>query len=378
VGLVAKVEKPKDNKKGQTFMKRCGYIYEKVCDKENIRKAILRASKGKRKRKDVQKTLNNLTAYVDKVHELLIKESYVPSDYRTDVIREGIAKKERIISKPSFYPDQIIHWALILQLAPVITKGMYAFTCGSVPNRGVHYGKKYIEKWVRGDRKNTKYYLKMDVTKFYPSVDLEILEYKLRKIIKDKKVLKLIHNILSKEEGLPIGILLSQWFANFYLQDLDHYIKQELNAFYYMRYMDDMVIFSKNKKELHKMRKAISTHLASDNLKLKGNWQVCKFSKEALDFMGFRFFREKTILRRSIMLRVTRKIRKVGKKKKPTYHDACGVISYLGWVKHSDSYGLYSIWIRPYLKIQKLKNIIRKEMLNENAKIRKYGFPAGT
>lgn len=343
-------------------MKRYGYIYEKICDKENIRVAILRASKGKRYRKDVKMVLSDICKYVDIIHDMLVEEKYIPSDYRVDIIREGIRQKERTIFKPNFYPDQIIHWAIMLQLSPVLRKGMYEFTCGSIPNRGVHYGKKYVEKWIKKDHKNTKYYLKMDVSKFYPSVNIELLEVKLRKKIKDEKVLKILHSILIKNDGLPIGILISQWFANFYLQDLDHFIKQDLKAKYYVRYMDDMVIFGRNKKELHKMRNVIAEYLGIDGLKLKSNWQVCRFDKEALDFMGFRFFRNKTILRKSIMLRITRKIRKVARKLKPSYHDVCGVISYLGWIKHSDSYLLFQKWIQPYLHIQKLKRIIRNHM----------------
>lgn len=354
-------------------MKRYGHIYERICDKNNIRVAILRASKGKRYRNDVQRILSNLFKYIDQIHEILIRESYVPSDYRVDTVREGIAKKERKIFKPNFYPDQIIQWALMLQLSPILSKGMYEFTCGSVPNRGVHYGKRYIERWVKSDRRNTKYYLKMDITKFYPSVDLGVLEIKLHTKVKDEKVLGLVHSILIKGEGLPIGILVSQWFANFYLQDLDHYIKQELKAVHYIRYMDDMIVFSGNKKELHKMRKAISEFIEKEGLVLKDNWQIYRFDKEALDFMGFRFFREKTMLRKSIMLRITRKVKRVAKKKHVNYHDACGIISYLGWIKHSDSHRLFEKWIKPYINIQALKRVVRrhsrKELLkNENNK----------
>lgn len=340
-------------------IKRYGYIYERICSKANIRKAILRASKGKRKRKNVQRILNNISFYINEIHEMLVSETYKPAEYQTAIIREGIAKKERLIHKPNFYPDQIIHWALILQLSPLIMKGMYEFVCGSLPGRGVHYGKKYVKKWIIKDKKNTKYYLKTDITKFYPSVSIPILEQKLLTIIKDKKVLNLIHLILSLIDGLPIGILLSQWFGNFYLKEIDHYIKQELGVVYYIRYMDDMVFFGRNKKELHKVRKLLDAKLEEVGLKINSNWQVCKLDKEPLDFMGFRFYRNKTTLRRKLMLRITRRVKRVYKKKNPTNKDASGVISSLGWIKHSDSHWLCEVWIKPYLEIKKLKAIIR-------------------
>lgn len=139
---------------------------------------------------------------------------------------------------------------------------MYEFSCGSVPCRGVHYGKRFIKQWVMQDRKNTKYYLKMDVRKFYPSVKPDRVMEKLRRVFKDYRLLNLIGLILSKADGLPIGMLLSQVFANFFMTDVDHYIKQELKAVHYVRYMDDMVVFGRNKKELHKMRVAIAAKLA--------------------------------------------------------------------------------------------------------------------
>lgn len=352
-------------------MKREGFIYEKICHKENIRVAIMSASKGKRGRDDVRRVLSNITYYVDKIHNILVNEAYIPNNYKVATIREGISKKERIIYKPNFYPDQIIQWAIILQISPILSRGMYEFSCGSIPNRGIHYGKKYVERWIKSDRKNTKYYLKLDISKFYPSVDINILKQKLRKKIKDIKVLNLLYSILDKNNGLPIGILISQWLANFYLQDLDHYIKEHLKAKYYIRYMDDMILFGRNKKELHKMRIAVENFLNSINLKLKSNWQVCRFDKEPLDFMGFRFYRNKTILRKSIMLRITRKSNKLYKKSNLTYNDACSMLSYMGWIKNTDSFKLFNDRIKPYINISQLKNIIRKEAKRQNEKIQK-------
>jgi len=355
-------------------MKRVGHLYEKICDIENIKTAIIKASKGKRSRDDVRQILTDIPKYAEIIQRQLLSNSFVPAEYRTGTVREGSSKKVRAISKPNFYPDQIVHWAIMLQLQPIFTKGMYKITCGSIPGRGVHYGKKFIEKWLKTDRKNTRYYLKLDITKFYPSVDIDRLEYKLSTKIKDIRALDLVHKILEKGDGLPIGILMSQWFANFYLQDLDHYVKQTLKAIYYVRYMDDMVLFGPNKRKLHRMRKSIDHYLALEGLKLKHNWQVCKTDKEPLDFVGFRFHRGHTTLRKAIMLRITRKARKLARHVVPTYHDACGMISYLGWVTHSSSYRLYNKWIKPYIQIKELKRIIsnesRKGLRHETSQIR--------
>ena len=120
-------------------------------------------------------------------------------------IQDGTRKKERIIFKPRFYPDQIIHWCLMLQIEDIISRGMYQYCCASVKNKGILYAAKYIKRFLVQDRKNTKYCLKLDVKKFYPSIDKQILKRKFLKIIKDIDTLNLIDLIIdSSEEGLPI------------------------------------------------------------------------------------------------------------------------------------------------------------------------------
>lgn len=358
-------------------MKRKGNLYPIVCDIETIHQAIMRASKGKRRRRDVQKVLANKDKYAKYLHEILSEERFIPTDYDRETVEDGSQHKRREIFKPRFFPDQVVHWCIYLAIKEWIYKGMYVFSCGSVPGRGVHYGKKYIKKWITEDRKNTKYYLKMDVRKFYPSIKAERLMPKIERKIKDQKLLSLINSILQKADGLPIGMLLSQVFANFFMNDVDGYIKQTLGAIHYLRYMDDMVIFGRNKKELHRMRAAISAKLEESGLHMKDNWQVCKLDAEPLDFMGFRFYRDRITLRRSIMLRITRKIRKVDKKGSGANHgDASAVISYMGWIKHTNSHNLFEARIRPYLHIGRMKSIVRRAQ-REKLQERKHSKAGG-
>lgn len=127
--------------------------------------------------------------------------------------------------------------------------------------------------------------------------------------------------------------------------------------------MDDMVIFGSNKKKLHKMRKSIEEYLKAEGLQLKDNWQVFRFDYEKdgkrrgrdLDFMGFRFYRDRTILRKSIMLKANRKARKIGKKEKPTIYDIRQMLSYLGWIDATDTYRMYLENIKPYVNFQYMK-----------------------
>jgi RNA-directed DNA polymerase len=340
-------------------MKRIGFIFDKVCSIENIIEAISRSSIGKRNKKYVKRILDSSEYFVTEIRKMLVNQSYIPSPYTIKVILDGSSNKERTIYKPRYYPDQIIHWALMLQLHELFKGGMYEYTCGSVPGRGTSYGQKALRKWLDGDYKGTKYCLKMDISKFYPSIDASILKKMLRKHIKDNKCLWLIDSIIdSNAQGLPIGNYTSQWLSNFFLQELDHLIKEKFGVKYYLRYVDDMVILGSNKRKLHRVRKLIDEYLSSINLTMKNDWQVFLITTRAIDFLGLRFFRNKTILRKRNSLRIRRRIIKIHKKEVMTLQDACAIVSYWGWIKRCNSYRFYNKHIKPNVSILFAKRMV--------------------
>jgi hypothetical protein len=199
----------------------------------------------------------------------------------------------------------------------------------------------------------------MDISKFYPSIDINILKEMLRNKIKDQNCLWLLEQIIdSNSQGLPIGNYTSQWLSNFFLQGLDHFIKEKLGAKYYLRYVDDLVILGSNKRKLHQIRKDIEEFLATLRLKLKNDWQVSLVTSRAIDFLGLRFFRDRTILRKRNALRIRRRIEKIHRKPQLTYRDACAVVSYWGWIKRSDSFNFYNRYIKPKVNLQSAKGVI--------------------
>ena len=127
-------------------MKRHGYIYEKIYDIENIKNAMHKAAIGKRNQLRVRTILENSDWYAHKIRKMLINQTYRPTKPHIKVIQDGAIGKTRTIHKPNFYPDQIIHWALMLQIEPILMKGMYQYNCGSVPGRGTSYGQKALRK----------------------------------------------------------------------------------------------------------------------------------------------------------------------------------------------------------------------------------------
>ena len=349
-------------------MKRTGYIYEEIYSLENIERAIYNASKGKREQRRVKSVLNNIDYYTVKLQRMLINKTYKPSKPIIKEIQDVSSGKIRRIHKPRFYPDQVVHWSLMLQLQPIIQKGMYEYNCGSVPGRGTSSGQKAIRKWMDNDYKNTKWCLKMDVRKFYPSINNDLLKQMFRKKIKDKDCLQLIDSIIDSNEGQPIGYFTAQWFSNFFLEELDHLIKGQLGVKYYVRYVDDLVLLDSNKRKLHKVRKSVEAYLNSIDLELKGNWQVFKPSDRGIDFLGLRFFHNRTILRKRTALRIKRRMNKIYKKGYLNEKDASAIVSYWGWIKRSDSFNFYHKNIKPIVSIKTAKKVV-----SVNAKIRNLG-----
>ena len=213
----------------------------------------------------------------------------------------------------------------------------------------------------------------------------ELLKEKFRKYVHDERMLDLIYQTIDivvdgeiVDRGLPLGFDTSHWYANWYLQGLDHFIKEELRAVYYIRYMDDMVIFGSNKRKLHRMKDEIERYLKERlDLELKGDWQVFRFVyKEVdieidgkikhrqygrdLDFMGFRFYRNRTAMRKSIMLRATRKAKKISKKDQPTIYDTRQMVSYNSYLKSTDTYNVYKKYIKPYVSMKKMRQKISR------------------
>lgn len=293
--------------------KRFSNLYHKIVDIDNIKRAHANARQNKGYYSTVLKTDQNLEKRAREIQKMLVQHSYHPSPYRTSIMVDK--GKRRILFKLPYYPDRIIQWAFMLKLEPIFLKTITDFSMASVPERGQREASELLYKYINTDIEGTKYCLKMDVKKFYPSIDHEILKKLLRKKIKDKDVLieldKIIDSMdksdiekldLTPEEkeiylqpgkGVPIGSYLSQYFANFYLSYFDHWLKEELHCKYIVRYMDDIVILSDNKEFLHDVLNKCKQYLKDElKLTLKKNYQIFPVdSQRGIDFIGMRYFR---------------------------------------------------------------------------------------
>lgn len=344
-------------------MKTYRHIYEEVISDENIELAIKETCKSRKKSRRKQRKLNWLKSNPDRV--TLVRgwiSHYYPIRRNPHEIYDGIARKKRFIYVPSVR-ETVVQHALVQILNKYLMRGVYEHTYAAIKGRGQHKAKGYIERYIRKNPKKVKYYLKLDIKQYFPSIPQEKVIEKLAKQIKDEKAIKLMEMILyASESGIPLGYYISQWIANFYLRDFDHAVKGMIGRCLYVRWMDDMVIFSPNKRDLHRHKDAISEMLAEMGLTLKENWCIQRFDHPKggcfLDYMGFRFYRTRTTLRRSIYMKMCRKAKRIASKEKVTIYDIRQFMSYLGWIKHSDTYGAYIKHIKPYANIQRMKRRI--------------------
>jgi len=317
-------------------MKRIGNLYERIYDMDNLVLADKLASKGKAKQYGVIQHKKQQMKNLAHLQQSLKDKSFSTSPYKVFTIHDP---KEREIFCLPYFPDRILHHAIMNVLEPVFVNCFTNDTYSCIKGKGIHSASKAVKKAL-GDPENTKYCLKLDIRKFYPSVDHGVLKTLLRRKIKDNNLLWLLDDIIDSAPGIPIGNYLSQYFASFYLTYFDHWIKETKQVKYYFRYADDLVILGSTKSELHQQLYEIRQYL-SDNLKLtvKANYQIFPVESRGIDFVGYKMYHSHTLLRKGIKQRFAKMLKR---RKNPQ-----SVASYLGWTKHCNGRNLERKLLKP-------------------------------
>ncbi|GHU44184.1 hypothetical protein FACS1894190_15350 [Spirochaetia bacterium] len=264
-------------------MKRKNYLFEKIADYQNIRTAFLKAIRGKRSSGEVLIFCRNVEAGLENLRNRLFSQNIRWGAYRSFTITDP---KLRTISAAPI-EDRIMHHAIMNILEPLFERQMIYHTYACRKNKGAHAAVLYAFK----NGKSNNLFLKLDVRKYFDSIDHAVLKQKLNRIIKDVCVLNLLFGIIDSYHndtgrGLPIGNLTSQFFANLYLSGMDHYINEQQKPAAYVRYMDDFILWAGVKKELKGMYKKIENYTENElNLKLKQ--PVIGKTEHGLPFLGF-------------------------------------------------------------------------------------------
>jgi RNA-directed DNA polymerase len=307
-------------------MKRKNGLWEKIISVENLQAADVIARKGKLRQYGVIQHDKNRQENILALNDQLRDRSYRTSQYTTFKVFEP---KERTVFRLPYYPDRIVHHAVMNHVEPIFVSMFTADTYSCIKGRGIHGALRAVKQALR-DEAGTKYCLKLDIVKFYPSVNHAILKRMLRRKFKDQDLLWLLEEIIDSADGLPIGNYLSQYFANFYLTGFDHWLKEIKRVRYYFRYADDLVFFAPDKESLHHLLADIREYLW-DNLKLKvkGNYQVFPVESRGVDFLGYVFRHHYTRMRKAIKKRFARLVAV-----RPNF---ASIAAYYGWACHCNS-----------------------------------------
>lgn len=354
-----------------------GNLYEKITTLENIELAHKMARKDKSFYTEVKMVDANPEYYFKQIQDMLINKTYRVNQNDYTMFEKIDKGKLREIYKLDYFPHRIIQWCIMLQTQHIFLSTFIDNTFSSIPKRGIHLAFNKLDDVINKDvdRIETVYCLKMDVKKFYPSIDQEIMKKQLRWKFKDNDLLWLMDTIIdSMDSGIATGSLFSQWLGNFALTPFDHWIKENKKVKHYFRYADDIVILHHDKKFLHQLRKDIEDYLSTNlNLTLKENWQVFPTYVRGVDFVGYRHFGDYILLRKSTATNLKRKMRRILKKcqkgKSMNHNEWSSINSYKGWIMHCNGLNLTKKYIEPLIPYadhyynRKVKKIINEQLL---------------
>lgn len=317
-------------------MKRIGNLYTSICTLDNLYIAYQKAKLGKTKTYGVLHFEKNLGDNLIQLQNELISGTYATSAYEVFTIFDP---KERIIYRLPFR-DRVVHHAIMNILERVWVSTLIPNTYSCIKNRGIHLALKHLNRDLK-NVEDTQYCLKMDIRKFYPSINHGVLKTIVRKKIKDPQLLLLLDGIIDSAPGVPIGNYISQFLANIYLSYFDHWLKEDKRVRYYYRYADDMIILNKEKEYLRVLLSEIRSYLKDRlDLDLKDTYQIFPVDSRGIDFVGYVSFHTHILLRKSIKKNLCRKASKLNKIATDAKNYKNSICPWIGWAKHCNSRNL--------------------------------------
>ncbi len=318
-------------------------LFEEMISFPNLMRAAHNAQRGKRTKSNTARFNFFMEREIFQLQQELMDGSYQPGQYRSFYVYEP---KARLISAAP-YRDRVVHHALCQIIEPIFEKRFIYHSYACRVGKGTHRAIDKCQAFVQANR----YVLKADVQKFFESINHEVLLGILKRWIRDERVLWLAGLIIRHQRntnstnetnptnrfsnssyspdscdscslllplclcgesgtGLPIGNLTSQFFANVYLNELDYFVKFDLREKYYIRYMDDFLVFGNDKKHLTYLKERISGWLA-DKLKLNlhGKKSTIFPTKDGVNFLGFRIFRDYRRIQKENVKRFIRRMK---------------------------------------------------------------------
>lgn len=333
-------------------MKTLKNIYSNLYQHDTIRDVLTECLKDKKYRKEMLERLEGDITYVQSCMDTF---TFNKKETHQVIIRDR--KKERTITISPYFPNKIFDYLVVAPLKPMIKKSMYRWNVGNVEGRGKDMGIQFLYSHIKG----YKYAIKLDVKKFYDNIDKKILFKLVKRKVSDSDFLRMYEEVIGATgKGLDLGLNSSQWLANYYLQGLDYFIKQELKAEVYVRYVDDMIILGNNKRKLHYFIRAINQYLKEKlNLKLKENYALLNLEKgESVEFVGYKISHKGIQLIKPLFhkfIRLYKRMKDMSKRRAKT------LVALWGWFKATTgSYAYYISHLRDTIMFSEVKRLLRR------------------
>jgi retron-type reverse transcriptase len=316
-------------------MKTHSNLWSQFVSRENFAAAVVKSLQKKKKTAAIRRFLARPAERTERLRQLVVRGEYKTSPYRVKTIHEP---KQRDIYVLPFYPDRIVHHALMNILTPIWDKMFIADSYACRVGKGTHAASRRCMEFVR----RNKYFLQCDIRKFYPTINHARLSEIVHRKIADAKLLGVLDEIIGSVGGeinLPIGNLCSQWLGNLYLNELDAFVKQRLRVADYLRYCDDFILFSDDKKLLRAWRDEIRDFLERELCQHFSFAEIAPVSA-GVDFLGYRHFPKVVLMRKSTIARFKRRFRAIARVADKTTPRIVGQLAALrGWMMHARTGG---------------------------------------
>ncbi|MEP7341398.1 MAG: RNA-directed DNA polymerase [Acidobacteriota bacterium] len=339
-------------------MKRHGNLWPRVIEFDNLMAASKKAQRGKRYRETVLYFNSRLADELLQLQTELQTKSYLPGRYKTFQIVEP---KKRLISAAP-YRDRVVHHALCNVIAPIFERTFIRDSYANRAGYGTHRALRRFTEFARSSR----YVLQCDIRKYFPSIDLEILKTIVRRKIKCADTLWLIETIIDasneqeeriiyfpgddlrtpyeRRRGLPIGNLTSQFFANIYLDGLDHFVKEQVGVSKYVRYVNDFSLFGDDREDLAEARRRIEEYLAGLRLQIHPIKSQLFETRHGASFVGYRVLVDRIRVKNENLRRARKRLRRLqgayARGEKQIKEITPSVRSWIAHLEHGDTWRL--------------------------------------
>ena len=286
-------------------MRRAGQLFDQIVDRGNLRLAYWKAARGKRDRTETRDFEAELEPRLQEMRSGLLAGTFPVGRFQQFVIHDP---KERVITAPCF-EERVLHHAIMNVCEPVFERRLIDDTFACRVGRGRNAALRRAQHFAQGHA----YFLKLDIRKYFDSISHARLMESLGVVFKDARLLdwfgRIIHTYRGHHgQGLPIGSLMSQQFANLYLGRFDRYIKETLRVRGYVRYMDDLAIWGDSSQSVRSLTADCAVFL-QDELSLEAKPPVVNRTGHGMDFLGCRIFPQRMELNRQSRVRFQRKLR---------------------------------------------------------------------